>query len=66
MSTNINKPAQEGVQARGRKVIEAAESWRGRGNRGMQRDASEWRDLNDRAKNDERFLTESFQVMKPK
>lgn len=63
VSTNINKPAQEGVQARGRKVIEAAESWRGRGNRGMQRDASEWRDLNDRAKNDERFLTESFQVM---
>lgn len=63
VATSINKPSQEGMQARGRKVIEAAESWRGRGDRNMQRDAQEWRDLNDRAKNGERFLTESFQIM---
>ena len=63
VATTIDKPGQEGMQARGRKVIEAAESWRGRGDRSMQRDAAEWRDLNDRAKNRERFLTESFQVM---
>ena len=63
VATSITKPGQAGMQARGKKVIEAAESWRGRGNRSLQREAHEWKDLNDRSKNGERFLTESFQVM---
>ena len=63
VAASISSAGQDGVRSKGRKVIDAADSWRGRGNRGLQRDAEEWRDLNDKAKNGERFLTESFQVM---
>lgn len=63
VSTSINQSMQGGMQARGDKVIHAAEQWYSRNNRGLQREAAEWKDLNDRAKNGERFLTESFEVM---
>ncbi len=63
VATNIGEAAQGGMQARGKKVIHAAEQWYSRNNRNLQRDAAEWRDIIDQAKNKERFLTDSFQVI---
>lgn len=63
IATNIGEAGQGGMQARGKKVIHAAEQWYSRNNRNIQRDAVEWRDIIDNAKNKERFLTDSFQVI---
>lgn len=54
---------QDAYVAQGRRVIHAAEQVYSRHNRDLKRDAEEWQDIIDRAKNGERFLTESFCVM---
>lgn len=63
LATNIGEMAQGDVQSRGNKVIHAAEQWYCRNNRNLQREAIEWKNINDRAKNGERFLSENFQVI---
>lgn len=63
ISTNLKSGAQNALIARGNRVIAAAEQWYGRNNRDLKREAHEWQDINDRAKNGERFLGESWQLM---
>lgn len=63
IAASISEPGQSGVRERGKRVIHAAEQWYARNNINLQRDAIEWRDINDKAKGGERFLTESFQVI---
>lgn len=63
LATNIGEVAQSEMQSRGNKVIHAAEQWYCRNNRNLQREAIEWKNINDRAKNGERFLSENFQVI---
>lgn len=63
ISTNLKSGAQNALIARGNRVIAAAEQWYAKNNRDLKREAHEWQDINDRAKNGERFLTESWQLM---
>ncbi len=62
VASDINKPTQSAIIQKGNRVIDAAEQWYSRNNRDIKREAGEWRDINDRARNGERFLTEFFQV----
>ncbi len=63
ISTNLKSGAQNALIARGNRVIAAAEQWYAKNNRDLKREAHEWQDINDRAKNGERFLTEGWQLM---
>ena len=64
VASNISKTSQSLITARGRKVIEASEKWYSQGNRDLAREASEWRDINDRTSSQgERYLTEHWQLM---
>lgn len=62
VATNIEKAAQSGVQVRGKRVMHAAEQWYCRNNINLQRESLQWKNINDRAKNGERFLTDCFQL----
>lgn len=63
IASNLNKATQGALVQKGERTIDAAEQWYSRNNRDIKREAAEWKDINDRAKNGEKFLTEYFQVM---
>jgi conjugal transfer ATP-binding protein TraC len=63
IATNLNKSTQNALIGYGEKIIDSSEKWYTRNDRNIGREAAEWRDINDRAKNGEKFLTEYFQVM---
>ena len=63
IANNLSKGTQSGLIHKGERSIDAADQWYSRNNRDIKREAGEWKDINDRAKNGERFLTEYFQVM---
>lgn len=63
VASNITKAGKRAIMARGAKLIDSAEKWYSRNDRNLKREASEWQDINDRAKNGERFLTEHWQLM---
>lgn len=62
IANNLNKASQNAIISKGNRVIEASEQWYSRNNRNLIREAVEWKDVNDRAKNGEKFLNEYFQV----
>ena len=62
IANNLNKAEQNAIIKKGESVIESAEQWYSRNNRAIKREAIEWKDINDRVKNGERFLTEYFQL----
>lgn len=63
VASNLNKAAQGALVQKGERVIDSAEQWYSRNNRDIKRESAEWKDINDRAKNGEKFLTEYFQIM---
>lgn len=63
VASSISKAGGSSIVQKGERVIHASEQWYSRNNRDIQREAGEWRDINDRAKTGEKFLTEYFQVM---
>ncbi len=63
VANNLNKATQTALVEKGERVIASSEQWFSRNNRDIKREAAEWKDINDRAKNGEKFLTEYFQVM---
>ncbi len=63
VASNISNAGKKAVMARGQKVVDSAEKWYSRNNRNLKREAGEWQDINDRANNGERFLTEHWQIM---
>ena len=63
VASNISKAGQYSISGRGKKVIDSAEKWYSRNDRDLKREAAEWQDINDRANNGERFLTEHWQIM---
>ena len=63
VASSINKASQGALIQKGDRVIDSAEQWYSRNNRDIKRESAEWKDINDRAKNGEKFLTEYFQIM---
>jgi len=63
IANNLSNAAQSSIVQRGEKVVDSSEQWYSRNNRDIKREAGEWKDINDRAKNGEKFLTEYFQIM---
>lgn len=63
VSNNINNAQKSSLIQKGSRIIDSSEEWYSRNNRNIKREAMEWKDVNDRAKNGENFLTESFQLM---
>lgn len=63
IANNINPAESSSIIQKGNRIIDASEQWYSRNNRNMMREASEWRDVNDKVKNGESFLTEFFQIM---
>lgn len=63
VANDLNKAKQGALVQKGDRLIDSSEQWYSRNNRDIKREATEWKDINDRAKNGERFLTEYFQVM---
>ena len=62
VASNLSKGMQAGIMQKGERAIHASEQWYSRNDRDIKREASEWKDINDRARNGERFLTEYFVV----
>ena len=62
VASNITSSHKSTLIAKGTKVIEASEQWYSRHNRDLHRQAINWKDVIDSAKNEDRFLSESFQV----
>lgn len=62
VASNLNKGMQAGIIQKGERAIHASEQWYSRNDRDIKREASEWKDINDRVRNGERFLTEYFGV----
>ncbi len=63
IANNLNKATQNAIVKKGESVIDSSEQWYSRNNRDIKRDAFEWKEIADRAKNGERFLSEYFQIM---
>jgi hypothetical protein len=63
VSNDINAAHSSSITQKGRRTIDSSEQWYSRNNRDIKREATEWKDVCDRSKNGERFLTESFQIM---
>jgi conjugal transfer ATP-binding protein TraC len=63
VANNLNKATQNAVIKKGEGVIDSSEQWYSRNNRDIKREATEWKEIADRAKNGERFLSEYFQIM---
>ena len=63
IASDISTSGQHAIIAQGKKVIAAAEKWYSRDDRNLKREAVEWQDINDRANNGKRFLTEYWQLM---
>ncbi|MGV2432075.1 MAG UNVERIFIED_CONTAM: DUF5934 domain-containing protein [Rickettsiaceae bacterium] len=63
MANDINTASQNALIQKGDRVIDSSEQWYSRNNRDVKREANEWRDINDRAKNGENFLKEYFQII---
>ncbi len=63
IASSINKASQVALVQKGERLIDSAEQWYSRNNRDIKRESAEWKDINDRAKNGEKFLTEYFQIM---
>lgn len=63
VASNISNSHKGTLVTKGTKVIEASEQWYSRHNRELHRQAANWKDVIDSVKNEDRFLSESFQVM---
>ena len=62
VASNVSGSQKSAIIAKGTKVVEASEQWYSRNNRELHRQAANWRDVIDEAKNQGRFLTENFQI----
>ena len=63
VASNITTSGQQAIIGKGKKVIDSAEKWYSRNDRNLKREAAQWQDVNDRAINGERFLSEHWQLM---
>lgn len=63
VASNITASGGQAIIGKGKKVIDSAEKWYSRNDRNLKREAAEWQDINDRAVNGERFLTEHWHMM---
>ena len=63
VASNITKMGAHSLCSRGRKLIDSAERWYSKNDRGLKREAAQWQDIIDRSNEGERFLTDHFQLM---
>lgn len=63
VASSLSKAEQAAISSKGDRVIHAAEQWYSRNDRNIKREAEEWKDVNDLAKNGGQFLTENFSIM---
>lgn len=63
IAKNISPAESSSIMQKGNRIINSAEQWYSRNNRNIKREAREWFDVNDKAKNGEIFMTELFQIM---
>lgn len=63
VSNDINGAHSNSIIQKGNRIIDSAEQWYSRNNRDIKREAAEWKDVNDKSKNGEKFLTEALQIM---
>jgi conjugal transfer ATP-binding protein TraC len=62
VSNNIPNTSQNAIIAKGERVIENSEQWYNRNNRDAIRESQEFKGINDKAKNGEKFLNEYLSI----
>jgi conjugal transfer ATP-binding protein TraC len=62
VASNINKADESKILSEGHRSIHASEKWYARHDISLQKEASWWREIIDRNKNGEKFLTENLQI----
>jgi conjugal transfer ATP-binding protein TraC len=62
IASNISKGRKQAIIARGNKVIADSEKWYSRNDRNIKREAVHWQDVNDKARNGEKFFTTKWQM----
>lgn len=63
IANNINSAESSSLLQKGNRIIDASEQWYSKNNRNIIREAAQWRDVSDKVKNGDTFLTEFFQIM---
>ncbi|MDX1916441.1 MAG: TraC family protein [Rickettsiaceae bacterium] len=62
IASSISQRKQVSLIQKGEKIIENSEQWYARNNRDIKREALEWKDINDKARNGEKFISEYLSI----
>lgn len=63
VASNINAGGKRVMLAKGKRVIDAADKWYSKHDRNIKRESAEWQEVIDRINNEERLLSEHWQLM---